>query len=131
MCLPSGGHAASNAIGLAGLRIASRLDHAGYLQTDRPPIGPAIRSRPAAGFAAWRPAGTRSTRERVPARTLDARRRLVRQKRLTLGRFGTFHDAFTLPASCPEGQCRLVVHDHHGRLMIARPRTPTGRWCGW
>ncbi|MDI9445422.1 MAG: tetratricopeptide repeat protein, partial [Planctomycetota bacterium] len=112
----SGGHAASNAIGLAGLRIAKGLDHAGYLQTDRPAYraGDPVQ---ACGWIRRVATGGYAVDEGKQCRLelYDARRRLVRQKRLTLGRFGTFHDAFTLPASCPEGQCRLVVHDHHGR----------------
>ena len=112
----AGEHAASNAIGLAGLGSAKGLDDAGYVCTDRP----AYRAGDAVQVSGWirRVAAGEYAVDEGKQCTLelyDARRRLVRQKKLTLGRFGTFHDAFTLPESCPEGQCRLVVHDHRGR----------------
>jgi uncharacterized protein YfaS (alpha-2-macroglobulin family)/TolA-binding protein len=112
----AGEHAASNAIGLASLGIAKGLDNVGYVCTDRP----AYRAGDAVQVSGWirRVAAGEYAVDEGKQCTLelyDARRRLVRQKKLTLGRFGTFHDAFTLPAACPEGQCRLVVHDHRGR----------------
>ena len=41
----------------------------------------------------------------------DSRNRLVHQQKITLGGLGTFHTNFVLPAGCPQGQYRVLLHD--------------------
>ena len=112
----SGGHVASNVIGLQGVGVAQGLSDKGYLYTDRPAYraGDLVHLRGCLRRAADDnyaiDKGKKYTLE-----VFDARNRLVYQTKAALGDFGSFAADFTLPAGSPQGQYRFSVRDEAGK----------------
>jgi tetratricopeptide (TPR) repeat protein len=77
-------------------------------KVQKPAPGPAAAPPPAADEYVIE-AGKKYTLE-----VFDGRNRLVRQEEVALGRFGTFHVAFVLPSTSPQGQYRVLVRDKAG-----------------
>jgi len=110
------GHAASNVVALSGVAVARGLTDKGYIYTDRPAYraGQAVHVR----GCIRRVSGDTYTIDQGKPYTLevfDPRNRLLRQDRVVLGAFGSFHTQFALPPTCPQGQYRLLVRDDQGR----------------
>ncbi|MBN2475322.1 MAG: tetratricopeptide repeat protein [Pirellulales bacterium] len=137
----AGGHMASNVVGLKGVGVAQGLSDKGYIYTDRPAyragqlvhLRGCLRRAEADAYAI--DAGKSYTVE-----VFDSRSRLVRQEKISLNDFGSFHTHFALPATSPQGQYRVQVRDDDGksyqgtfqvhqyqlepvRLVIDTPRT--------
>lgn len=108
----AGPHVASNVVGLQGVGVAQGLADKGYLYSDRPAYraGQIVHLRGCIRRAA-NDAYTIDKGKKYTLEVFDSRNRLVRQEKVTLGDFGTFHDHFVLPATSPQGQYRFLVRD--------------------
>ncbi len=109
------GQVASNLVGLQGVGVARGLTDKGYVYTDRPAYraGQMVHVRGCLRHAA----GDLYTVEKDKKYTLDVfdpRNRLLWQETVKLGPFGSFHCHFPLPATSPEGEYRVLVHDDAG-----------------
>lgn len=112
----AGDHVASNVVGLQGVGVAQALTDKGYLYTDRPAYRPGqvVHFRGCLRHAE----ADQLTIERGKVWTLDlfdSRNRLIGQRKVTLGEFGTFATHLALPLQTPQGQYRFVVRDQAGR----------------
>ena len=108
----AGEHVASNVVGLQGVGVAQGLADKGYLYSDRPAYraGQMVHLR----GCLRRAADDAYAIDKGKAYTLevfDARNRLVRQEKVSLSEFGSFHVHFVLPTGSPQGQYRFLVRD--------------------
>jgi len=110
------GHVASNTVGLAGVGVAQGLVDKGYIYTDRPAYraGQEVRVRGCIRQVVGGFHVVQNQRE-FDLDVFDPRNRLVWQEEVTLGEFGTFHARFPLPATSPQGEYRIHVHDESKR----------------
>ncbi|MCH8829238.1 MAG: tetratricopeptide repeat protein [Planctomycetes bacterium] len=110
------GHAASTVSSLQGLRFAVGLAPKGYLYSDRPAYraGELVHLK---GIVRWvnDDVYTFKVGEKYKLDVYDARSRLIHSKEITLGKFGTFADRFTLPASAPQGNYRVRLYQPNGK----------------
>ena len=111
------GNMASNAINLQGVGAAQGLTDRGYIYTDRPAYraGQAVQVR----GCVRRAVGDVYTIEKGKKFTLtvvDPRGRLLWEEPVKLGEFGSFFNRFTLPAACPQGQCKVSIRDDAGQV---------------
>lgn len=111
----SGGHNASNLVSLSGVGVAQGLTDKGYLYTDRPAYraGQMVHVRGIVRAAQ----GDAYVVEKDKQYTLDvydSRNRIIRQEKVALGEFGSFHLHFVLPASAAPGSYRVLAHDEQG-----------------
>ena len=110
------GHVASNVVDLQGRGRRPGLTDKGYIYTDRPAYraGQMVHVRGCLRHAV----GDVYTVEKDKKYTLDVfdtRNRLLWQETVKLGEFGSFHAYFALPATSPQGQYRVLVHDDAGQ----------------
>jgi hypothetical protein len=110
------GNVASSMVGLQGVGVAAGLTDKGYVYTDRPAYraGQWVHVRGCLRHAA----DDRYIIEqgkKFTVEVFDSRNRLVRQEPVQLGDFGSFHVHFALPATSPQGQYRVLVHDEQGK----------------
>lgn len=108
----AGGHTASNLVSLSGVGIAQGLVDRGYIYTDRPAYraGQMVHVRGVVRAAQ----GDAYVVEKDKQYTLDvfdSRNRVVRQEKVTLGEFGSFHLHFVLPTGAAPGTYRVLAHD--------------------
>lgn len=111
----SSAHTASNLVSLSGVGIAQGLVDRGYLYTDRPAYraGQMVHVRGVVRAAQ----GDAYVIEKDKEYTLDvydARNRVVRQEKVKLGEFGSFHMHFVLPTGAAPGTYRVLAHDDAG-----------------
>jgi uncharacterized protein YfaS (alpha-2-macroglobulin family)/tetratricopeptide (TPR) repeat protein len=111
----SNAHTASNLVSLSGVGIAQGLVDKGYLYTDRPAYraGQMVHVRGVVRAAQ----GDVYVVEKDKQYTLDvydARNRVVRQEKVKLGEFGSFHAHFVLPTGAVPGIYRVLAHDDAG-----------------
>jgi uncharacterized protein YfaS (alpha-2-macroglobulin family)/TolA-binding protein len=110
------GHVASSVVGLQGVGVAAGLADKGYIYTDRPAYraGQLVHVRGCLRHAAD-DRYTIQQGKKFTVEVFDSRNRLVRQEPVQLGDFGSFHIHFALPATSPQGQYRVLVHDEDGK----------------
>ena len=105
------GHAASTVSNLEGLNYAVGLAAKGYLYTDRPAYraGELVHLK---GVIRWVNDDTYTFKagEKYKLNVYDARGRAIHTKEIALGKFGTFSDRLQLPATSPQGQYRVHLH---------------------
>ncbi len=111
------GNMASNAVNLQGVGAAQGLTDRGYIYTDRPAYraGQMVQVR----GCVRRAVGDVYTIENGKKFTLtvvDPRGRLLWEEPVKLGEFGSFSNRFTLPAACPQGQCKVSIRDDAGQV---------------
>ncbi len=110
------GHMASNLTSLQGVQLATGLTDNGYIYTDRPVyrtgqlvnVRGVIRGVKGDSFVV-EPGNSYQLEIR------DERDRLIRQEKVTINSFGTFHARFRIPAEAVPGAYRVLVSDdkHH------------------
>ncbi len=112
----AGEHVASNVVGLDGVGMAQGLADRGYLYSDRPAYraGQIVHLRGCLRRAA-NDAYTVDPGKRYTLEVFDGRNRLLRQEKVALGEFGTFHSHFLLPSTAVQGQYRFAVRDESGK----------------
>ena len=110
------GNVASSVVGLQGVGVAAGLADKGYVYTDRPAYraGQLVHVRGCLRHAAD-DRYTVQQGKKFTVEVFDSRNRLVRQEPVQLGDFGSFHIHFALPATSPQGQYRVLVHDEDGK----------------
>ncbi len=110
------GNVASNMVNLQGVGVAQGLSDRGYIYTDRPAYraGQIVHVRGCLRHAAH-DVYTVEKGKKYTMEIFDNRNRLVWQEAVTLGQFGSFHAHFVLPAACPQGDYRVLVHDDAGQ----------------
>lgn len=105
------GHAASTVSNLEGLNYAVGLAAKGYLYTDRPAYraGELVHLK---GVIRWVNNDTYTFKagEKYKLNVYDARGRAIHTKEIALGKFGAFSDRLQLPATAPQGQYRVHLH---------------------
>jgi len=112
----AGASVASNVIGLQGVGVAQGLSDKGYLYSDRPAYraGQMVHLRGCIRRAV-NDAYTIEKDKKFTLEVFDGRNRLVRQEKVALGEFGSFHAHFVLPATSAQGQYRFLVRDEANR----------------
>ena len=108
----SDAHTASNLVSLSGVGIAQGLSDKGYLYTDRPAYraGQLVHIRGVVR-AAQGDAYIIEKDKQYTVDVYDARNRIVRQEKVKLGEFGSFHLHFVLPTAAAPGAYRVLAHD--------------------
>ncbi|MDZ4781293.1 MAG: tetratricopeptide repeat protein [Planctomycetia bacterium] len=111
----SDAHTASNLVSLSGVGIAQGLVDKGYLYTDRPAYraGQLVHIRGVVR-AAQGDVYVVEKDKQYSVDVYDARNRLVRQEKVKLGEFGSFHLHFVLPQAAAPGTYRVLAHDELG-----------------
>ena len=104
---------ASNMLNLQGVGVAQGLTDKGYIYTDRPAYraGQLVNLRGCLRRAADDAYVIDKDKE-YTVEVFDARNRPVRQEKIKLDAFGSFHAHFVLPPNSPQGQYRVLVHDN-------------------
>src|SRR5208283_553271 len=107
-----GNNVASNMLDLQGVGVAQGLTDKGYIYTDRPAYraGQLVNVRGCLRRAAD-DAYLIDKDKPYTVEVFDARNRPVRQEKVKLSAFGSFHAHFVLPPNSPQGQYRILVHD--------------------
>lgn len=105
-------HAAANFVGLSGVGVAQGLTEKGYIYTDRPAYrsGQMVHVRGIIRKVSGDTYTVDKT-EKYRVDVYDNRNRLVSDSEVSLNDFGSFHTNFVLPAVCPQGEYRILVHD--------------------
>lgn len=105
-------HAAANYVGLSGVNVAQGLTEKGYIYTDRPAYrsGQMVHVRGIIRKVAG-DTYTVDKSQKYRVDVYDNRNRLVNDSEVSLNDFGSFHTHFVLPAVCPQGEYRILVHD--------------------
>ena len=105
------GHAASTVTNLNGLNFAVGLSAKGYLYTDRPAYraGQLVNIK---GIIRWVSGDQYTFKEGALFKldVYDARGRVIHNGDVALNKFGSFADHFMLPATSPQGDYRIHVH---------------------
>ena len=111
-----GGQVASNVVDLQGVGVARGLTDRGYVYSDRPAYraGQPVNLRGCLRHAA-NDAYAVENGKKFTVEVFDSRNRLVGRQQVTLDDFGSFHANFLLPATSPQGQYRVLVHDDVGQ----------------
>ena len=105
------GNVASNLLNLQGVGVAQGLTDKGYIYTDRRPIaGQLVNIRGCLRRAA-NDAYVIDKDKPYTVEVFDARNRPIRQEKVKLDAFGSFHAHFVLPPDSPQGEYRVLVHD--------------------
>ncbi len=104
---------ASNLLNLQGVGVAQGLTDKGYIYTDRPAYraGQLVNVRGCLRRAAAN-AYVIDKDKPYTVEVFDARNRPIRQEKVKLNAFGSFHVHFVLPPNSPQGQYRVLVHDN-------------------
>ena len=104
---------ASNMLNLQGVGVAQGLTDKGYIYTDRPAYraGQLVNIRGCLRRAAD-DAYVIDKDKPYTVEVFDARNRPIRQEKVKLNAFGSFHAHFVLPPNSPQGQYRVLVHDN-------------------
>ena len=104
---------ASNMLNLQGVGVAQGLTDKGYIYTDRPAYraGQLVNIRGCLRRAAD-DAYVIDKDKSYTVEVFDARNRPIRQEKVKLDAFGSFHAHFVLPPNSPQGQYRVLVHDN-------------------
>ena len=104
---------ASNMLNLQGVGVAQGLTDKGYIYTDRPAYraGQLVNIRGCLRRAA-NDAYVIDKDKPYTVEVFDARNRPIRQEKVKLNAFGSFHAHFVLPPNSPQGQYRVLVHDN-------------------
>ena len=107
------GNVASNMLDLQGVGVAQGLTDKGYIYTDRPAYraGQLVNIRGCLRRAA-NDAYVIDKDKAYTVEVFDARNRPIRQEKVKLDAFGSFHAHFVLPPDSPQGQYRVLVHDN-------------------
>ena len=106
------GNVASNIVNLQGVGVAQGLTDKAYIYTDRPAYraGQLVNIRGCLRRAA-NDAFVIDKDKAYTVEVFDARNRPIRQEKIKLDAFGSFHVHFVLPPDSPQGQYRVLVHD--------------------
>jgi uncharacterized protein YfaS (alpha-2-macroglobulin family) len=104
---------ASNMLNLQGVGVAQGLTDKGYIYTDRPAYraGQLVNIRGCLRRAAD-DAYVIDKDKPYTVEVFDVRNRPIRQDKVKLDAFGSFHAHFVLPPNSPQGQYRVLVHDN-------------------
>jgi len=104
---------ASNILDLQGVGLAQGLTDKGYIYTDRPAYraGQLVNVRGCLRRAADDSYAIDKDKP-YTVEVFDARNRPIRQEKVKLNAFGSFHAHFVLPPSSPQGQYRVLVRDN-------------------
>ena len=104
---------ASNLVNLQGVGVAQGLTDKGYIYTDRPAYraGQLVNIRGCLRRAV-NDAYVIDKDKPYTVDVFDARNRPIRQEKVKLDAFGSFHAHFVLPPDSPQGQYRVLVHDN-------------------
>ena len=108
----TGGHTASNVVGLQGISPAAGVTDKGYLFTERP----AYRAGQMVHVRGWlrravKDVLTVEKGKKYELSVFDPRNRILMEESVTLGEFGGFATHFVLPPTSPQGEYRLVLRD--------------------
>ena len=121
------GNVASNLSNLQGVGVAQGLTDKGYIYTDRPAYraGQLVNVRGCLRRAV-NDAYVIDKDKPYTLEIFDARNRPIREEKVKLDAFGSFHAHFILPPNSPQGQYRVLVHDNGRRISraLSRPRVP-------
>ncbi len=106
------GNVASNIVNLQGVGVAQGLTDKAYIYTDRPAYraGQLVNIRGCLRRAA-NDAFVIDKNKEYTVEVFDARNRPIRQEKIKLDAFGSFHVHFVLPPDSPQGQYRVLTHD--------------------
>ncbi len=109
----AGSNVASNMLNLKGVGVAQGLTDKGYIYTDRPAYraGQLVNLRGCLRRAADDAYVIDKDKE-YTVEVFDARNRPIRQEKVKLDAFGSFHAHFVLPPNSPQGDYRVLVHDN-------------------
>ncbi len=109
----AGNNVASNMLNLQGVGVAQGLTDKGYIYTDRPAYraGQLVNLRGCLRRAADDAYVIDKDKE-YTIEVFDARNRPIRQEKVKLDAFGSFHAHFVLPPNSPQGDYRVLVHDN-------------------
>ena len=109
----SDGHVASNVVDLRAVGFARGLTDKGYIYTDRPAYraGQLVNVRGCLRHAVD-DVYTVEKDKPFTVQVFDSRNRLVRQEKIKLDAFGSFHAHFMLPPTSPQGDYRVLVQDN-------------------
>ena len=109
----SGNNVASDMLNIQGVGVAQGLTDKGYIYTDRPAYraGQLVNIRGCLRRAA-NDAYVIDKDKPYTVEVFDARNRPIRQEKVKLNAFGSFHAHFVLPPNSPQGQYRVLVHDN-------------------
>ncbi len=104
------GHVAAQNLDISKLKFSTGLVPKGYVYTDRPVYKPGSRVA-IRGILRDVRNGSYAipSEESFTVSVLDSKGRLVREERLKLSEFGTFHTALALPDVAPEGAYSITV----------------------
>jgi uncharacterized protein YfaS (alpha-2-macroglobulin family)/tetratricopeptide (TPR) repeat protein len=107
------GNVASNIVNLQGVGVAQGLTDKAYIYTDRPAYraGQLVNIRGCLRRAV-NDAFVIDKDKAYTVQVFDARNRPIRQEKIKLDAFGSFHVHFVLPPDSPQGQYRVLVHDN-------------------
>jgi uncharacterized protein YfaS (alpha-2-macroglobulin family)/tetratricopeptide (TPR) repeat protein len=107
------GNVASNIVNLQGVGVAQGLTDKAYIYTDRPAYraGQLVNIRGCLRRAV-NDAFVIDKDKPYTVEVFDARNRPIRQEKVKLDAFGSFHVHFVLPPDSPQGQYRVLVHDN-------------------
>ncbi len=107
------GNVASNLVNLQGVGVAQGLTDKAYIYTDRPAYraGQLVNIRGCLRRAV-NDAYVIDKDKPYTVEVFDARNRPIRQEKIKLDAFGSFHAHFVLPPDSPQGQYRVLVHDN-------------------
>jgi len=116
----SGGHAASNIVNLNGIGTARALADSVFLYTDRPAyragqvvhIRGVVRRVENDEYAL-------DLKKKYTLEVLDPRNRNVWTEEITLTKFGGLRGMFTLPATSPSGNYRVIVRETNGGMSFS------------
>ena len=108
-----GNNVASNMLDLQGVGVAQGLTDKGYIYSDRPAYraGQLVNIRGCLRRAV-NDAYTVDSGKPYTVEVFDSRNRPIRQEKVKLDAFGSFHVHFILPPNSPQGQYRVLVHDN-------------------
>jgi alpha-2-macroglobulin len=112
----AGSNVASNMLNLQGVGVAQGLTDKGYIYTDRPAYraGQLVNVRGCLRRAV-NDAYVIDKDKSYTVEVFDARNRPIREEKVQLNAFGSFHVHFVLPPNSPQGQYRLLVHDNESQ----------------
>ncbi|MDX1962876.1 MAG: MG2 domain-containing protein [Pirellulales bacterium] len=114
----SGPHTASNAINLQGLEVGRSLTDIGYIYSDRPAYraGQVVHIRGVIRHAANDEYQV-PTDKKCKIEVFDPRNRPIWTEEVQLSKFGGLRGLFTLPATSPSGEYRILVTDVDKRVF--------------
>lgn len=116
----SGGHAASNIVNLNGIGTARALADSVFLYTDRPAYraGQVVHIRGVIRRAE-NDEYQLDLKKKYTLEVLDPRNRNIWTEEITLTKFGGLRGMFTLPATSPSGNYRVVVRETNGGMSFS------------